>query len=108
MTKLRSEIALFIWLVFALSLGPYLLVIHAKHLTVGGGLVVGILMWMPATAAFLSCRILGVEIANPRLGLETGTFPTVRLRASAPLRHSRLRRMLASDPPLLRLLKLFR
>ncbi len=50
-------------LVFALSLGPYFLTIHAGHLAVGG-LVVGSLMWMPATAAFLTCRILGLDIAT--------------------------------------------
>jgi len=51
-------------LVFALSAGPYFLVIHAGHLAVGGGLVVGLLMWMPATAAFLTCRLLGIDNAT--------------------------------------------
>ena len=64
MTENRSGIATFLGLVFALSLGPYLLAIHAHHLAVGGGLVVGVLMWMPATAAFLTCRIHGIDLAS--------------------------------------------
>lgn len=64
MTRQRSGIALFLVLVFALSAGPYFLVIHAGHLAVGGGLVVGLLMWMPATAAFLTCRLLGIDNAT--------------------------------------------
>jgi len=64
MTTVRSGIATFLLLVFALCLGPWLLVIHAHHVAVGGGLIVGVLMWMPATAAFLTCRILGIDIAT--------------------------------------------
>ncbi len=60
----RSGIAIFLALVFTLSLGPYLLVIHAHRLEVGGGLIVGLLMWMPATAAFLTCRILRIDIGS--------------------------------------------
>jgi len=63
-TSVRNSISTFLVLVFTLSLGPYLLTIHAGHLAVGGGLVVGFLMWMPATAAFLTCRILGIDIAS--------------------------------------------
>jgi membrane protease YdiL (CAAX protease family) len=64
MTLTSRGILTYLVLVFALSLGPYLLVIHAQHLAVGGGLVVGVLMWMPATAAFVTCRILGIDIAS--------------------------------------------
>jgi membrane protease YdiL (CAAX protease family) len=64
MTTVRSGITTFLLLVFALCLGPWLLVIHAHHVAVGGGLIVGVLMWMPATAAFLTCRILGIDIAT--------------------------------------------
>ena len=54
----------FVLLVFAFSLGPYALVIHAQHLAVGRGLVVGVLMWMPAAAAFVTCRILKIDFAS--------------------------------------------
>lgn len=64
MTLTSRGILTYLLLVFTLSLGPYLLVIHAQHLAVGFGLVVGVLMWMPATAAFLTCRILGIDIAS--------------------------------------------
>ncbi len=64
MTLTRSGALTFLALVFTLSLGPYLLVIHAHHLAVGGGLVVGVLMWMPAAAALLTCRVHGVDIAS--------------------------------------------
>ena len=64
MTLTSRGILTYLLLVFTLSPGPYLLVIHAQHLAVGFGLVVGVLMWMPATAAFLTCRILGIDIAS--------------------------------------------
>jgi membrane protease YdiL (CAAX protease family) len=64
MTFTSRGILTYLLLVFTLSLGPYLLVIHAQHLAVGFGLVIGVLMWMPATAAFLTCRILGIDIAS--------------------------------------------
>jgi membrane protease YdiL (CAAX protease family) len=64
MTLPSRGILTYLLLVFALSLGPYLLVIHAHHLAVGGGLIVGVLMWMPATAALLSCRILRIDVAS--------------------------------------------
>jgi membrane protease YdiL (CAAX protease family) len=64
MTLTSRGILTYLLLVFTLSLGPYLLVIHAQHLSVGFGLVVGVLMWMPATAACLTCRILGIDIAS--------------------------------------------
>lgn len=64
MTNDRRVILTYLVLVFFLSLGPWLLVIHAQHLAVGMGLVVGVLMWMPATAAFLSCMILRIDVAS--------------------------------------------
>jgi uncharacterized protein len=64
MTLTSRGILTYLLLVVTLSLGPYLLVIHAQHLAVGFGLVVGVLMWMPATAACLTCRILGIDIAS--------------------------------------------
>lgn len=64
MTLRSRGILTYLLLVFILSLTPYLLVIRAHTLATGGGLIVGVLMWMPATAAFLSCRILRIDIAT--------------------------------------------
>ena len=64
MTLRSRGILTYLLLVFTLSLAPYLLVIRAHTLATGGGLIVGVLMWMPAAAAFLTCRILGIEIAS--------------------------------------------
>jgi uncharacterized protein len=64
MTITGRGILTYLLLVVTFSLGPWLLVIHAHHLAVGFGLVTGVLMWMPATAACLTCRILRIDIAS--------------------------------------------
>jgi uncharacterized protein len=64
MTPIRTGILTFLLLVLLLSLGPWLLVIHVHHLAVGGGLVVGFLMWMPACAAFLTCSLHRIDLAT--------------------------------------------
>ncbi len=61
---LNKQILAFIALVFLFSSVPYFLVIHAGHLAVGNGLVVGLLMWCPALAAFAACRIFHIDIAT--------------------------------------------
>lgn len=54
----------FLVLVVLLSCIPYSLILHAHHLGVGGGLVTGVLMWMPATAAFFTCALLKIDVAS--------------------------------------------
>lgn len=54
----------FIALVLLFSSAPYLLIIRSGHLGIGGGLVTGVLMWMPALAAFATCRLLKIDLAT--------------------------------------------
>lgn len=61
---LTRQILAFIALVFAFSCVPYALIIHVGHLAVGNGMLVGVLMWCPALAAFASCKIFGIDIAT--------------------------------------------
>jgi len=62
-TQLRP-IVTFIVLALLFSSAPYVLIIHAHHLGIGGGLVTGVLMWMPALAAFATCRLLKIDPAT--------------------------------------------
>ncbi len=64
MRPLAQQILAFLLLVFAFSSLPYLLVIHSKHLGVGNGLVVSMLMWCPAFAAFATCALLKIDLAT--------------------------------------------
>ncbi len=64
MRPLAKQILIFIFLVFLFSCLPYFLVIHAGHLSVGNGTVVGFLMWCPAFAAFATCALLKIDAAT--------------------------------------------
>ena len=64
MRPLAKQIVTFLFLVFAFSCLPYYLVIHSGHLAVGNGLVVSLLMWCPAFAAFASCELLKIDLAT--------------------------------------------
>jgi uncharacterized protein len=64
MRPLAKQILTFLLLVFAFSSLPYYLVIHSGHLAVGNGLVVSLLMWCPALAAFASCTLLKIDVAT--------------------------------------------
>ena len=64
MTGKLRPIVTFVLLVFALSCIPYALIIRSHHLGVGGGLITGVLMWMPATAALLTCALLKIDVAS--------------------------------------------
>jgi uncharacterized protein len=64
MRPLAKQILTFLLLVFAFSSLPYFLVIHSGHLAVGNGLVVSLLMWCPAFAAFASCALLKIDLAS--------------------------------------------
>jgi membrane protease YdiL (CAAX protease family) len=54
----------YIALVALLSAIPYSLILHTHTLGVGGGLITGVLMWMPATAALLSCALLRIPVVS--------------------------------------------
>jgi uncharacterized protein len=64
MRPLGKQILTFLLLVFAFSSLPYFLVIHSKHLGVGNGLVVSMLMWCPAFAALATCALLKINLAT--------------------------------------------
>ena len=64
MRPLAKQILIFVLLVFLFSCLPYSLVIHSGHLSVGNGLVVSMLMWCPAFAAFASCALLRIDMAT--------------------------------------------
>ncbi|HZZ39315.1 MAG TPA: CPBP family intramembrane glutamic endopeptidase [Acidobacteriaceae bacterium] len=54
----------YVFLVALLSAIPYTVIIRSHHLGVGGGLMTGVLMWMPATAALLSCLLLNIDVGT--------------------------------------------
>lgn len=54
----------YVFLVALLSAIPYSVILHSHHLGVGGGLMTGVLMWMPAAAALLSCAWLKIDVAS--------------------------------------------
>jgi membrane protease YdiL (CAAX protease family) len=57
-----KQILLFLLLVFAFSSLPYYLMIHTGHISTGNGLVVSLVMWCPAFAAFATCSWFGIDL----------------------------------------------
>ena len=62
MRPLAKQIAVFLLLVFAFSSLPYYLMIHTGHIGAGNGLVVALVMWCPAFAAFATCAFFGIDL----------------------------------------------
>ena len=63
-SALSRQILAFIAIVVACSSVPYSLIIHTGHLGTGNGMIVAILMWCPALAAFAACGIFRIDIAT--------------------------------------------
>lgn len=61
MKPLAKQIVTFLCLVFLFSSLPYFLIIHSHHVMAGNGLVVRLVMWCPAAAAFATCAIFGID-----------------------------------------------
>jgi uncharacterized protein len=59
-----KQIVVFLVLVFAFSSLPYYLFIHTGHLSVGNGLVTGLIMWCPGLAAFATCALFKIDVAT--------------------------------------------
>jgi uncharacterized protein len=59
-----KQILTFLLLVFAFSSLPYFLFIHTGHIGAGNGLVVALIMWCPAFAAFATCALFKVDLAT--------------------------------------------
>lgn len=55
------EIVTFLVLVFLFSCVPYALMIHSHHIGAGNGLVVRLVMWCPAAAAFATCALFHID-----------------------------------------------
>jgi membrane protease YdiL (CAAX protease family) len=64
MRPLAKQILTFLLLVFAFSSLPYYLMIHTGHIGAGNGLVVSLVMWCPAFAAFATCALFGIDLAT--------------------------------------------
>jgi len=64
MRPLAKQILTFILLVFAFSSLPYFLMIHTGHIGAGNGMVVALVMWCPAFAAFAACRLFKIDLAT--------------------------------------------
>ena len=62
MRSLAKQIAVFLLLVFAFSSLPYYLMIHTGHIGAGNGLVVALVMWCPAFAAFATCAFFKIDL----------------------------------------------
>lgn len=60
----RRAIPIYLLLTAALSSIFYFLIIKSGHLGSGGGAYVAGLMWCPATAAILTCKILGRSVGS--------------------------------------------
>ena len=58
------QILTFLVLVFAFSSIPYALMIHTGHIGAGNGMVVRLVMWCPAFAAVVSCRLFRIDLAS--------------------------------------------
>jgi membrane protease YdiL (CAAX protease family) len=64
MRPLAKQILSFLLLVFAFSSLPYYLMIHTGHIGAGNGMVVSLVMWCPAFAAFAVCALFRIDLAT--------------------------------------------
>lgn len=84
----RSHIITYVVLVALFSLPWYLLVIHTKELGMAGGKVVHMLMWSPAIAALLTCRLGGLSFTS--LGFRWPKMRYVGLGYGLPILYAAL------------------
>ncbi len=64
MRSVKKDILVFLILVLLFSAVSYSVFIHTGHLATGGGLLVTLLMWCPAAAAFLTCKLRSIPIGS--------------------------------------------
>jgi len=62
MRPLANQLLTFLLLVFAFSSLPYYLMIHTGHIGAGNGMIVSLVMWCPAFAAFITCAFFRIDI----------------------------------------------
>jgi CAAX protease family protein len=60
----RRAVPVYLLLTLALSSVFWFLIIKSGHVGAGGGLYVAALMWCPASAALLTCKILGRDVKS--------------------------------------------
>jgi len=60
----KKAISLYLLLTLSLSAVVWALIIWSGHLNMGFGLVIPAIMWCPALAALLTCRLLGREVRS--------------------------------------------
>lgn len=60
----RKQLATYLLLTFGLSSIFYFLIIKSGHLAAAGGMYVLGIMWSPATAAILTCKIFGRDLGT--------------------------------------------
>jgi len=61
MKPVAKQILTFLCLVFLFSSLPYFLMVHSGHIGAGNGLVVRLVMWCPAAAAFATCVLFRID-----------------------------------------------
>ncbi len=78
----RRAVPVYLLLTVALSSVFWFLIIKSGHVGAGGGLYVAALMWCPASAALLTCKILGRDVkslawkwGNPRYQVMSYLIP---------------------------------
>jgi uncharacterized protein len=64
MRPLARQIVTFLALAFGFSSIPYALMTHTHHIAAGGGMVVRLVMWCPALAAFATCALYRIDLAT--------------------------------------------
>lgn len=64
MRPLGKQIIVFLVLVVLFSAVPYTLILSRHDLGAGGGLLVRLLMWCPAFAAFATCALCRIDLAS--------------------------------------------
>src|SRR5258708_9482145 len=60
----KNSISVYLQLTLVCSAAVWILIIWSGHLNMGYGLVIPAIMWCPAFAALLTCRLLGRELSS--------------------------------------------
>jgi uncharacterized protein len=77
MRPLAKQILAFLLLVFAFSSVPYFIIIHTGHIGAGNGMVVSLVMWCPAFAAFASCAIFKLDLSTLGWNWRPARYPAL-------------------------------
>src|SRR5258708_35230019 len=64
MRPVAKQIFTYLVLVFTFSSLPYFFMIHTGHIGAGNGMVVSLVMWCPAFAAFATCELFKIDLAT--------------------------------------------